>query len=161
MVDPNPKEFEKSADSLDSAIHAWKAASEQLPEAGFSAGDRATLIARIRTDRTENLEKKPIASLFLPFGKMLGAAGIPALLLAVTFGWWIGQGNEPQAPLMIHSSKSGGEAVFTIANGGKTHRVYKSHALRGTSQQELFTTTTDAFSDQLNDGNGVTYYRID
>ena len=158
----NKKSIQRGAQVLDETLGAWREAQGVLPAARLSAGARANIHALSR----RGVPERPLTSLFVPLGRLVAAAGVPALLLALSFGWLIrGGGAElsgSQAPtLAIETSKVNGQAVFEIANGGRVHRVYKAYSAKELASAELYTTTRGSFTDTLEGEAGVVYYRID
>jgi len=154
--------------ALDEALGAWREAEAVLPAERLSSGARANIRALAR-QRASVASDRPLTGLFVPLGRLVAAAGVPALLLAVSFGWFIGggaadfQGSEASglSVVSIDARKVNGLAVFDIANGGRIHSVYRGSSAAGLAEADLFTKTQGSFTDTLDGGSGVTYYRID
>jgi len=150
---------------LDEALRSWRESQAALPAERLSAGARANIRVLSR-QRTAEASERPLTSLFVPLGRLVAAAGVPALLLALSFGWFIGGGDadsgRSETPTAaIETSKVNGQAVFEIANGGRVHRVYKANSAKDLAHAELFATTRGSFADSLEGESGVVYYRID
>ena len=161
----NQRRIHRGAKALDVALSNWRAAQAVLPAERLSAGAWANIRVLSRR-RTAAAPERPLTSLFVPLGRLMAAAGVPALLLAVSFGWLIGGGGaglgrSETSALAIETSKVNGRAVFEIANGGRVHRVYKAYSAKDLADAELFTTTRGSFTDALEGDPGVVYYRID
>jgi hypothetical protein len=149
---------------LDEALGSWREAQAALPAERLSAGARANI--RVLSRQRSAAAEQPLTHLFVPLGRLVAAAGVPALLLAVSFGWLIGggggQSGRSEAPASaIETSKVNGRAVFEIANGGRVHRVYRAYSTEDLAHAELFATTRGSFADSLEGHSGVVYYRID
>ena len=163
----NNPEREKRQQLVDHAVFSWRDAEGRVPAPRLSAGARANVraLARQSTDRSGHPASRPLARLFFPIGRLAAAATLPALILAVSFGWML-RGSEPPvgtniATVAIESHKLNGQAVFDIANGGRVHRVYKSSSAKDMSREDLFATVNGAFIDGLSGDDGVVFYRID
>lgn len=157
------KEKARKEALIDEALENWRQLESEMPVERLSAGARANIRVLARGKADPVLER-PLGSLFVPLGRLVAAAGIPALVLAVSFGWLIGAGGAftpENDTVSIRSHKIDGQAVFEIANGGKMHRVYKAHSARELADSELFTATSGSFSDSLEGESGVVFYRID
>lgn len=150
--------------TLDGALSAWRDAEARIPADRLSAGARANIRVLVR-QRADSAAERPLANLFLPLGRLVAAAGVPALILVISFGWLIGNTEESAvssvASVSIETSKVGGRAVFEIANGGRIHQVHRSNSPRDLAHAELFATTDGTFTDSLAGDSSVVYYRID
>jgi hypothetical protein len=91
----------------------------------------------------------------------------PAVILAGILGWVAVDHREPAAPSMptsptsVEASKVGDRVVFTIANGGRQHRIVKSDRpdrFEGDSGVEA---ANGSYVDRLDSGADVVFYRID
>ena len=146
------------------ALSAWRDAEASLPAQQLSAGARVNIRVLARRSADVAVER-PLARLFLPAARLATAAAVPALILAVSFGWLLSGGYEPEmsnvASISIESRKVDGQAVFDIANGGRVHRVYKSTSAKDIGRSEPFATIEGAFSDTLEGDDDVVFYRID
>jgi len=158
---------EKRQRTLDGAVSAWHDAEARLPTQRLSAGARANVRALTRrgADAAHAELERPLARLFLPVGRLAAAAAVPALILAVSFGWLLRGADEPVgstiASVSIESRKINGQAVFDIANGGRVHQVYKSTSASDFGRADLFATVDGEFSDPLAGDDRVVFYRID
>ena len=151
--------------ALDEALGAWREAEAVVPAERLSSGARANVRALARRGAAAAPER-PLVGLFVPVGRLVAAAGVPALLLAVSFGWFIGGdgaelGRSETPGVGIETSKVKGQAVFNIANGGRVHHVYKANSAKELARAELYTTTRGSFKDSLDGDPGVIFYRID
>jgi len=148
--------------NLDRAVSAWRDAEASLPAERLSAGARANIrvLARQAVPADADIDR-PLARLFLPLARMAAAAGVPVLILAVSFGWILQGGSRPETSLSIEISKIDGQAVFDIANGGRLHRVYKSTSAGKMGSEDLFATVRGSFSDKLEGDENLVFYRID
>ncbi len=153
--------------TVDGAVSAWRDAESRLPAQRLSAGARANV--RVLARRSADVAaERPLDRLFLPAARLAAAAVVPALILAVSFGWLLRGGDEPDVPEMtsvasmsIEIRKIDGRAVFDIANGGRVHRIYKSTSAKDIDRADLFATIEGAFSDTLAGDDEVVFYRID
>lgn len=163
----NNPERAKRQQILDRAVSVWRDAEAQVPAPRLSDGARANVraLARQSNDRSGHAVDRPLARLFFPIGRLAAAATLPALILAVSFGWMLRGNDQPIGPeivnVVIESHKLNGQAVFDIANGGRVHRVYKSSSASDISGEDLFATVDGAFIDGLTGDDGVIFYRID
>jgi hypothetical protein len=163
----NNPEREKRQQILDEAVSGWRDAEAHAPAPRLSEGARANVraLARQATDRSGRAVDRPLARLFLPIGRLAAAVTLPALILAVSFGWMLRDSQQPVvtdiAAVAIEGHKLNGQAVFDIANGGRVHRVYKSTSANDMSGEDLFATVDGAFIDRLAGDDGVIFYRID
>lgn len=153
------------AQLLDAALGGWREAEGFLPVERLSAGARANIRVLSR-QRTSAAAERRLSSLFVPLGRLVAAAGVPALLLALSFGWLVGGGDagsgDSETPVLaIETSKVNGQAVFQLSNGGRIHRVYRASSARDLARAELFTLARGSFVDSLEGDAGVVYYRID
>jgi hypothetical protein len=172
----NTREREERRQILDGAMSDWRDAEARLPAQRLSAGARAN-VRTLARQSAQVASERPLARLFQPATRLAAAAAVPALILAVSFGWLLGGGGEPNvseiseiseipemtsvASMSIESRKIDGQAVFDIANGGRVHRVYKSTSAKDIEGADLFVTIQGAFSDTLDGDDDVVFYRID
>ena len=166
----NTREQKKRQRILDRAVSAWRDAEACIPVQRLSSGARANVRVLARR-RANAAAERPLSRLFLPAARLAAAAAVPALILAVSFGWVLRDGrNAPYADkpagtsvasISIESRKVDGQAVFDIANGGRVHRVYKSTSASDIGGSDLYATVEGAFSDTLAGDAGVVFYRID
>ena len=109
---------------LDEAVGAWRArrpAAERL-----SPGARDRLWARVREGVAPADRLHP---LFAPVRRWVLAGAVPALVvlaLLLPLAWRSGTVPERHEGPTILASRIGDSVVFTIANGNRTHRVYRS-----------------------------------
>jgi len=71
--------------------------------------------------------------------------------------------GEPtnHGPLTVRAAKNGDEVVFTIANGGRAHRVFKSSVPTNFDPSTAVTVRDGSFRDSADDGSDLVFYRID
>ena len=163
----NSVDREERQRALEGAVSAWHDAEARFPTQRLSAGARANVraLSRRGADAAHAGLERPLARLFLPAGRLAAAAAVPALILAVSFGWMLRGGDQPVgstiASVSIESSKINGQAVFDIANGGRVHQVYKSTSASEIGRADLFATAAGEFSDELSGSERVVFYRIE
>ncbi len=148
---------------LQRALDGWRSVEADRGREQLSDGARANVLA---LSRQSNAPKRPaLSALFVPFRRIVAATAVPALALSLSFAWLIGSGGpeltQKIASLQVEASKIDGEAVFSIANGGRTHRVYRSSSTGEIGREDLYATTTETFRDSLSDRARVVFYRID
>ena len=135
-----------------------------MPAQRLSAGARANVRALARRS-ADVAGDRGLARLFLPIARLAAAATVPALILAVSFGWLLvgrdGTVVTSEASMSIEIRKTDGQAVFDIANGGRVHRVYKSTSARHIDGADLFATVEGGFRDTLAGEDSLVFYRID
>ena len=156
---------QRGSQALEEALGAWRESESILPAERLSPGARANI--RVLSRQAASVApESTLTRLFVPFGRIVAAAGVPALLLALSLGWFLGCGSTEldgteTAPLAIKTSKVNGQAVFEIANGGSEHRVYRADSPQKLADAALYTTATGSFTDTLDEKSTVVYYRID
>ena len=170
----NTRERDERQRILEGAVSDWNAAETRLPAQRLSAGARANVRALARQS-AQVASERPLARLFLPATRLAAAAAVPALILAISFGWMLGGGPDvsdasdvpeisevaSMSMMSIDIQKIDGQAVFDIANGGRVHRVYKSTSAKDIDGAALFATIQGGFSDKLEGDEDVVFYRID
>lgn len=161
----NPNEPAVEArDVVAVAVASWRNADSRIPAERLSPGARANVRAlarRASDDPADRALERPLARLFLPAGRISVIAAVPALVLAFSLGWLLNSGAPRDEVVSIETSKTDGQAVFDIANGGRTHRVYRSTSARDLGQADLFATVEGGFSDSLTGDETLVFYRID
>jgi hypothetical protein len=161
----NTRERDERQRILEGAVSDWNDAETRLPGQRLSAGARAN-VRTLARQSAQTASERPLARLFLPATRLAAAAAVPALILAISFGWMLGGGPDvPEisevASMSIDIQKIDGQAVFDIANGGRVHRVYKSTSAKDIDGATLFATIQGGFSDKLEGDEDVVFYRID
>ena len=89
----NTRERDERQKILEGAVSDWNDAETRLPAQRLSAGARANVRALARQS-AQVASERPLARLFLPATRLAAAAAVPALILAVSFGWLLG--SDPQ-----------------------------------------------------------------
>ncbi len=142
---------------LDRAIRA----SRERGAERLSGAARQAVLSRATAAR-EPL--RPFRRLFPPLGQMALAGALPVLLAAVTALAWV-SGIPRKSPHVvdptIQVSKVGDQVVFTIANGDADHRVLKSGRPDVFDPAAATPLSDGSFSDALDSGADLVFYRID
>ena len=144
------------------AVAEWRAA-----DCGETLSGRARdRILRSVADGGSASQERAVASLFLPFGRLVLAGAAPVMLVAVLLGWMaLPRGVDPAAPagseaaVAVHVSKQGGDVVFVLENGGRPHRVTRSTSPENGG--ESMGVVHGSFRDELTGGADLVFYRID
>jgi len=147
---------DQKSDALEAALGAWRSRGADSPR--FSAESRE----RILSSAFHSVER-PVRQrgLFFPLGRVL-AATLPMFLAVALLGVLTHDSGPVRetGPVSVHASKAGGQVVFTLANGGRTHVVRKSDSPDGFDQNRG-TKVRGEFSDSIEGSSGIVYYRID
>ena len=92
------------------------------------------------------------------------AAGAPAVMLAVVFGWSVQlqtppeQGNSPS----VSAYKQDGQVVFEVTNGTAGHQIQRMASRGRLEYGDAVPTAGDGtFRESLGDGPTLVYYRIE
>jgi hypothetical protein len=64
-------------------------------------------------------------------------------------------------PAVVQVAKVGDRVEFTIANGGRSHYVYRSSAPDRFDHKKGVRVTGGAYAERLDDGPSIVFYRID
>jgi hypothetical protein len=104
-----------------------------------------------------------LRGLFTPWRRVALGGAIPLALAAVLVGWtaleWNG-GISPSIP-SVDTAKVGDHVVFTIANGDREHVIVKSDRPDRFDRSAAAKVTDGSFSDRLDSGSDLVFYRID
>jgi len=147
---------------VDQAVAAWRASE--------GAGERLspeTRAAIYRESRAAIARPRAHAPLFVPVARLALGAAVPVLVLSLLAGSLLmsptptRQGTLVARAPRVEVEKTGGEVVFLIHNGSRTHRISKSSVPAAGEGAQSFTTTTGRFSDRLESDSPIVYYRID
>lgn len=109
----------------------------------------------------------PLRPLFAPRGGLTALAAVAVFGLAALVGttaWRQGRIELPASEgvaTRIEAHKDGGQVVFRIANGARTHRVARSADPADLGGGDVFETSNGAFRDRLDSGSAIVFYRID
>ena len=163
MATSDPKQIRQSPvrnsdDVLERALSQWKSA--RGPVSGLSPATRGEILRTALESRPEKASYRPLLGI-IPRRILSGA--IPALALGavlVLVGERMGGGSHAR-PLSIRAAKNGDDVVFTIANGGRPHRVLKSTVPTRFDPTTAVTVRDGAYRDATDDGSGLVFYRID
>jgi hypothetical protein len=151
------------ASALSRAIESWR---REAPAAERLSGPgRQRLAAAVRGAATP---PRHLTSLFVPGARLALAGGIPVVLLTVLVGaLGIPRKSHDGATssglvARVDAHKVGADVVFVIANGQRSHQVYKSNDPKDFGPDARFVETQGTFRDRLaNGGSDVVFYRIE
>jgi len=152
-------------DELDRAILAWQRTEASADS--LSGESKDAIFNEFRRLQATSEQPAAHATLFLPAARWAWGAALPIVALSMLVGSvLLTQGPFDRGDVVVHQprvevTKSGDDVVFVIQNGDRTHRISKSTDPGPTGDQEIFTTSTGRFSDRLDSGAGIVYYRID
>jgi hypothetical protein len=154
---PFQKPANPTQDPLFQALTTWK--NETQPNETLTREARG----RILSGAFESLsESHAPAPLFSPVPRRIVAGTLPAVLALVVVAVFADRVGDPVRPASkLRVGKAGDEVVFTIANGGTPHRVYKSSLPNNFHGAELIVVEDGAFRDRVQNGSDLTFYRID
>ena len=142
---------------LDQAIAEWRQVS--LPEETFSAEARSRIL---QAAFAASLDVAGSPSGFRPVLRRVVLGVIPVLAVAVVLLFSDRAGDpSKQAPVRVGAMKNGSEVVFTIANGHRSHSVYKSSVPNKFDHASALQIRDGAFRDAVEDGLGLVFYRIE
>ena len=133
----------------------WQSVRENQPEETLSGETRARILAQALSPARAERRLTP---LFVPFGRLVAAGSIPlalAGLLGVTL-----LTHESERPFTVAAAKDGDHVVFTIANGGRSHRVTKSDAPDRFESRDAVR-VRGRFADTMEDDGSLVFYRIE
>jgi hypothetical protein len=102
--------------------------------------------------------------LFVPTRRLAAAWALPLALAGVLFlalPEALGPREAGAAPTTVHVSKDGDRVLFTIANGGRSHQVFRSTSPDRFDRDDAVRVTGGAFVDRLDDAHAVVFYRIE
>ena len=107
-------------------------------------------------------EIRPMSSLFLPTQKLALAGGLPLALSAALLFVFAYLRTPPVAPLVgVQATKQGDQVILTIADGGRSHIVYKSNIPVHFERGRGIRIENGSFSDLATGGPDVVFYRIE
>jgi len=158
MATRDPRQNRPTEDVLEQALSQWKSASKSLP--GFAAATRGEILRAALESSPEKASYRPLLGI-IP--RRILAGLIPALAagaVLVLLGEQLAGGTQGR-PLTIRAAKSGEDVVFTIANGGRPHRVLKSTIPGRFDPSTAVTVRDGAYRDAADDGSGLVLYRIE
>lgn len=140
---------------LDDAVAAWKQA--PATEESISEDARGRILqAALDTGRNPS----PLPALFTP-KRWLAAAGLIPFVVAAGLLAILGLGNGQENGTMVQATKQGDKVVFTIANGKKSHTVYRSTSADSFDPALGVTVTGGEFEDHVQGNADLVFYRID
>lgn len=130
-----------------------------LAEGGaLSAAARARILARLPEGRPEPRRR------LSPAFRLALAASIPLAFVGLTAVVALYRAGGRQAPApgaILRAEKVGDRVVFTIANGGRPHLVYRSSDParfdRGSAEQVV----GGRFQDRAGGEQGIVFYRVE
>ena len=146
---------------LERAVAAWKATERT---AALSEAARRRILNQSSALRQSRQIPGPVSSLFLPTSRLVLAGAVPVAIVTLILGGallqQVGSGSDPSNHVpRVEVTKSGGEVVFLIANGKRSHRV--SRSTRPDVTGEVFTSRGE-FRDRLDsEAHQIIFYRID
>lgn len=158
-----PRPRKEPADDLDRAITAWRAAPEERP--AISDLGRRRILNSVSNLRAGVWAPVPSTPLFQPTRNLMLGTALPVAAMTVILGLlliqsgWI-RTELPAQTTRVEVLKRGGEVVFVITNGERTHRISKSSHPEGNAEREVFTAQGE-FRDRLDAGPDLVFYRID
>ena len=143
---------------LDTALLQWKTA--ERPAAGLSEAMRGEIVRAALAGRPDRTSYRPLLGI-IPRRILAGAIPVMAatavlLVLAEKAG-----DDRFGRPLTVRATKRGDDVVFTIANGGRPHRVVKSSVPTSFDPSTAVTVRDGAYRDAAADGADLVFYRID
>ena len=141
-------------DALDRALSAWREGA--APHEALSAGTRD----RIRAALAAPAPGRRLRSLFFPVQRVLLAGGVPLALAAGVLAVLVHLVPTPSGPVGLQAAKDGDQVVFTLANGGQAHYVYKSNVPDHFDRANAVR-VQGRFSDSAEGGSDIVYYKID
>jgi hypothetical protein len=131
-----------------------------------AAAREAVLDAAIHGQDDRRFESLP--ALFTPTRKLAAAWALPLALAGTLFlglprtsGPGGGREGASPVPTTVHVSKDGDRVLFTIANGDRNHRVYRSTTPDRFDPGVAMRVTGGEFVDRLDDRHAVVFYRIE
>ena len=155
-------------DGLQRCLQSWKREKGRDTDR-ISASSRANILREARRAHSEPADERRFGLLSMP--RWVFAAAAPTLTVAVLAGMWTlaiprGQVGADSTTVVeftqeIKVSKVGDAIVFEIANGSKVHEVRKSTTPQRFDERTAVTTESGSYSDALNNGVALTFYRID
>ena len=148
--------------------HLPRGGVEGTDEAGFSPDGRSSLFRGISSPVAPSGGFRRLEALFSPLARWAAFGAVPVVASAVVASWLLfaGPGAVPTAPeiadVSVSALKVGDRVVFTIGNGGRSHRVVRTSSPASISGPgETMAVEDGTFSDCLQDGSDLVFYRID
>jgi hypothetical protein len=136
------------------------AALRDEPAAVLSAPARDRIL-RDTIERTSQ-PAAALAPLFAP-RRWIVAAGVLPVMLAGALVALVDRSSVPSGTdrPMVQAMKVDGQVVFTIANGSRTHRVYRSTTPDRFDLSAPVDVTDGVYRDGIDRGENLVFYRID
>lgn len=152
-------EAREASAELKSAVDAWKR-DAAAASTGLSWPTRARILRLAREERTLGTRALPrqVEPAFATAPRLATLALASAAVLGLALFSLPRGGDASRSKLQAR--KSGNQVIFTIANGHRAHRVFKSSDV-DPSKSSPFTTTRGSFRDDLRAGPDLVFYRID
>ncbi len=158
MASNDPKQAKGTKNVLDAALSQWKATRRTSP--GLSAATRGEILSVALASRPEASAYRPLLGI-IPQRLLAGAVPmVAAVAVLLLFAERMGDPSL-RSPLTVRAAKSGDDVVFTIANGGRPHRVVKSTVPTRFDPSDAVTVRGGAYRDTVVDSAGLVFYRID
>ena len=152
---PAPK---ASQEQLDRAIAELRTSSESAQER-LSEGFRGRIL---EASQRPGYEIRPMPSLFLPTKRLALAGGLPLALSAALLVVFAYLRTPTISPVVgVQAAKQGDQVIFTIANGGKSHTVYKSNIPVHFERGSRIRIENGSFSDLATGGPDIVFYQIE
>jgi hypothetical protein len=142
--------------ALTEAVRAWKA--RPRAEDRLSPDSRERILAAA-TGPEASLA--PMHTLFTPARRVWLVGALPLLLAAAFLLLPTPAPHEGGAVAAVEAFKDGDAIVFTIANGSREHRVYKSTVPYGFDASAATLVTDGAYVDVAHQDADLVFYRID
>jgi len=142
---------------LNRAIAEWQGSGSS--DEALSGHARSRIV-----DETLDPARDPAApaSLFVP-ARRLALAGVLPVMLGAALVLLLGHAGTyvtSKAP-RLQVEKRGGQVVFNIANGQKSHYICKSNVPNKFDCGRGVQVRNGAYADTVNDGSDIVFYRID
>lgn len=153
--------------AVDQAVKMWR---EACPTESLSATTRSRIVRQALRPQEPSSRLAPLATLFMPTPRLAFGVAAPAILLTFGLGYWLvpemarTAAPVPQAVravgMTVETVKTEGEVIFIIANGHRSHRVYRSVSADNLQGMEASATSEGKFRDGL-EGPDLVFYRIE
>jgi hypothetical protein len=154
-------------DILDQALSEWRESKSDRER--FSGPTRERILGSIQSPEYRFELGEALGSLFFPVRRFALAAVVPSLVLVLALGYALmpGRGADPGLPLQVTQitqmevTRVGDDVVFRIANGTRTHLVYKSSDINELSRATPVAVSDGVFRDTVHAEANLVFYRVD
>ncbi len=149
------KRERSDGENLDRAVTEWR--STPRVEERLSDAARTRIIEE--TIQAQETEPIPVRLRSAAWRVLAGALPVAAAVLLVLV--FADRAGDRGTPVHVRATKTGNEVIFSIANGKRSHSVYKSSLPNSFDFSTRLAIQDGSFRDSADDASGVVFYRIE